>query len=209
MDIWPQMTLAGGPVQMTERTLRDQSRPVLDHYDPAFIEFFIHTTELLQKVFHTHYDVIILQTKAILGLETAAAGLISPGNQVFDLVSGVFVKWFELFIYKHGGETIELAVSYNDSIDPEDVRRKLKGEPGIKFLSVVHSETPSVTINPMREIRAIAREHGVLTIVDTVSGLGEELMSPENWGMDVAIAGPQKCLGGPPGLSLLSGRPSA
>ncbi len=209
MDTWPQMTLAGGPVQMTERTLRDQSRPMLYHYDPAFIEFFSHTTELLQKVFRTRYDVVILQAEAILGLEGAAACLISPGDKVLNLVSGVFGKWFELFIEKHGGETIELAVPYNDSIDPEDVRRKLEAEPSIKFLSVVHSETPSATINPMREIGAIAREHGVLTIVDTVSGLGGELMSPEDWGMDVAIAGPQKCLGGPPGLSLLSVSPAA
>ena len=54
-------------------------------------------------------------------------------------------------------------------------------------------------INPVQEIGAIAHEFGVLTMVDTVSGLGGELLSPEEWGMDIAIAGPQKCLGGPPG----------
>ena len=182
MDTWPQMTLAGGPVQMTDRTLRDQSRPMLYHYDPAFIEFFSHTTELLQKVFRTRYDVVILQAEAILGLEGAAACLISPGDKVLNLVSGVFGKWFELFIEKHGGETIELAVPYNDSIDPEDVRRKLEAEPSIKFLSVVHSETPSATINPMREIGAIAREHGVLTIVDTVSGARRRTDEPRGLG---------------------------
>ena len=55
----------------------------------------------------------------------------------------------------------------------------------------------------------VAREFGVLTMVDTVSGLGGELYSPEEWGMDVAVAGPQKCLGGTPGLTLMSVSPAA
>ena len=150
-----------------------------------------------------------MQGEAILGLEAAAAGLLSPGDKVLNLVSGVFGKWFEDFIHKYGGETIELAVPYNDAIDPEDVRQALHANPGVKFLSVVHSETPSGTHNPVQEIGAVAHEFGVLTMVDTVSGLGAELLSPEEWGMDIAIAGPQKCLGGTPGLSLMSISPAA
>jgi len=201
--------MASGPVQVMDRTLRDAARPVLYHYDPAFIQLFARTSDLLQQVFRTRYDVVIMQGEAILGLEAAAAGLISPGDKVLNLVSGVFGKWFEDFIHKYGGETIELAVPYNEAIDPEDVRRALHANPGVKYLSVVHSETPSGTQNPLREIGAIAREFGVLTMVDTVSGLGGELLSPEEWGLDIAIAGPQKCLGGTPGLSLMSISPAA
>lgn len=206
---WPVLNLAAGPVEVSARTLRDGGRPVLYHYDPAFIEFFAHTSTLLQRVFRTEYDVVMLQGEAILGLEAAAASLISPGDKVLNLVSGVFGKWFQDFIERYGGETIELAVPYNEAIDPEDVRRTLNANPGIKFLSVVHSETPSGTHNPLREIGRIAREFSVLTMVDTVSGLGGELLSPEEWGLDVAVAGPQKCLGGPPGLSLISVSPAA
>ncbi len=209
MKNWPKMNLAAGPVELTERTLRDQSRPVLYHYDPAFIELFEHTSALLQKVYQTRYDVIIMQGEAILGLEAAAACLISPGDKVLNLVSGVFGKWFELFIEKYGGEAVELAVPYNDAVAPEDVRAALKRTPGIKFLSVVHSETPSGTVNAVQAIGPIAREFGVLTIVDTVSGLGGEPLCPEEWGIDVAVAGPQKCLGGPPGLSLMAISPEA
>ncbi|GIK39122.1 MAG: aminotransferase [Chloroflexota bacterium] len=209
MDNWPIMTLSGGPVELTERTLRDQSRPVLYHYDPAFIELYERTCQLLQQVFQTRYDVVMMQGEAILGLEAAAACLISPGDKVLNLVSGVFGKWYQLFIEKYGGETVELAVPYNEAIDPEDVRRALAENPGIKFLSVVHSETPSATVNPVQHIGPIAKEFGVLTIVDTVSGLGGELLSPEAWGIDLAVAGPQKCLGGSPGLSLMSISPDA
>mgnify|MGYP000978297674 CR=1 FL=1 len=72
MKAWPQMNLAGGPVQLNEKTLRDQSRPVLYHYDPAFIDFFEHTCNLLKDVYHTNYDVVIMQGEAVLALESAA-----------------------------------------------------------------------------------------------------------------------------------------
>src|SRR5215210_4766927 len=206
---WPRLNLAAGPVQVTDQTLRDAARPILYHYDPAFIELFARTSGLLQEVFRTKYDVVIMQGEAILGLEAAAAGLLSPGDKVLNLVSGVFGKWFEDFIHKYGGETIELAVPYNEAIDPEDVRKALHANPGVKYLSVVHSETPSGTHNPVKEIGAICKEFGVLTLIDTVSGLGGELLSPEEWNLDVAIAGPQKCLGGTPGLSLISVSPAA
>ena len=206
---WPRLNLAAGPVEVMPRTLRDQGRPILYHYDPAFIELFGRTSGLLQQVFRTEYDAVIMQGEAILGLEAAAASLISPGDKVLNLVSGVFGKWFQDFIEKYGGETIELAVPYDDAVDPEDVRRALHANPGVKFLSVVHSETPSGTHNPVREIGRVAHEFGVLTMVDTVSGLGGELYSPEEWGMDVAVAGPQKCLGGTPGLTLMSVSPAA
>ncbi len=209
MKNWPVMNLSGGPVELTSRTLRDMARPVMYHYDPAFIEFFDHTCQLLQQVYRTHYDVVIMQSEAVLGLEAAAACLISPGDKVLNLVSGVYGKFYQDFIEKYGGVTIEVAVPYNEAVDPDDVRRALQANPGIKFLSVVHSETPSGTVNPVKEIGAVAQEFGVMTIVDTVSGLAGEVLSPEEWGMDVAIAGPQKCLGGPPGLSLMAISPAA
>ena len=206
---WPEFNFAAGPVEVSARTLRDIGRPVMYHYDPAFIELFIRTETMLKQVFRTEYDVVIMQGEAMLGIEAAAASLIRPGDKVLNLVSGIFGKWFEDFIAKNGGETIEVAVPYNDAIDPEDVRKALNANPGIKYLSVVHSETPSGTVNPVREIGQIAHEFGVLTMVDTVSGVGSELLSPEEWGMDIAIAGPQKCLSGTPGLAMLSISPAA
>jgi pyridoxamine---pyruvate transaminase len=206
---WPRLNLAAGPVEVSPRTLRDMAKPVLYHYDPAFIETFERTTDLLKQVFRTNNDVVVMQGEAILGLEAAAASLISPGDKVLNLVSGVFGKWFQDFIEKEGGVTVEVAVPYDDAIDPAAVRRALAADPQIRFLSVVHSETPSGTHNPVQEIGRIAQEFGVVTMVDTVSGLGGELLSPEEWGMDVAVAGPQKCLGGTPGLSLMAISPRA
>ena len=89
---------------------------------------------------------------------------------MLNLVSGVFGKWFEDFIHRYGGETIELAVAYNEAIDPQAVRDALNANPGVKYLSVVHSETPSGTINPLKEIGAVAKEFGVLRMLLNAKG---------------------------------------
>lgn len=209
MPSWPIMNLAAGPVETTQRTLRDTARPVLYHYDPAFLDLFGRTTDLLRQVFRTRHDVVIMQGEAVLGIEAAVASLVAPGDRVLCLASGVFGRWFGDLVRGVGGEPIELSVPNDDAIDPEAVRRALREQTGIALLTVVHSETPSGTVNPLREIGAIAREFGVPTVVDTVSGLGGEPLELEEWGIDVAIAGPQKCLGGPPGLSLLAVSPTA
>ncbi|MGC4190385.1 MAG: alanine--glyoxylate aminotransferase family protein [Thermomicrobiales bacterium] len=206
---WPRLTLASGPVDVPIETLRGMQRPSLYHYDPLFIEIFADTHALLASAFRTNHDTVIMQAEAVLGLEAAAASLIVPGDKVLNLVSGVFGKGFEGWIRAYGGEVVELAVPYNEAIDPEDVRRVLQTQPDIKYLSVVHSETPSGTVNPVKEIGAIAHEFGVLTIVDTVSGWLSEDVSPEEWGIDIAVAGPQKCLGSTAGLSLMTVSPAA
>lgn len=209
MTQWPRLTLASGPVDVPHDTLRAMQQPVVYHYDPVFIEHFARVTDMLQQVFQTSHDIVILQAEAIAGIEAAAACTIEPGTRVLNLVSGVFGKFFEDYIRRYGGETIELSVPYNAAIDPDDVRRILEIESDISVVSVVHSETPSGTINPVGDICRIAKEHGAVTIVDTVSGLGSHPVSPEKDGIDIAIAGPQKCLAGVPGLSLMAISPDA
>ena len=69
---------------------------------------------------------------------------------------------------------------------------------------MVHSETPSGTFNDCSLIGPIARSRGVITLADCVSSLGGMPLEPDAWQLDVCVAGPQKCLGGPPGMSLIS-----
>lgn len=206
---WPRMTLASGPVDVPLETLRAMQRPIVYHYDPVFLDEFRRVEALLKQVFQTQHDVVIMQGEAVLALEAAVASLIRPGTTVLNLVSGVFGDGYAGWIERYGGEVIEVRVPFDDAIDPESVRQALEAHPEISVLAVVHCETPSGTMNPIGEICRIAQEFDVRTIVDTVSGLGAESYSPEEWGIDVAVAGPQKCLGGVPGLALLAVSPKA
>ncbi|MDQ7839663.1 MAG: alanine--glyoxylate aminotransferase family protein [bacterium] len=209
MTSWPYMSMATGPGDVTVQTLRDHIRPMVHYTDPAFMELFERTTVLLQQVYRTRNDVVIMQGETVLGMEAVAASLVSPGDRVLALSSGLFGRWFRQLFAQSGAETIEVAVPDNEAIQPEDVRRALRQHRGIKVLSVIHCETPSGTINPVAEICKIAAEFGVLTVVDASLSLAGEALFPDTWGIDVAVAGPQKCLGGVPGLALLAVSPRA
>ena len=197
-------TLSAGPVEASERTLRAMSQPIYYHYDPQFAEVFDDTLAKLKAVFQTRQDVIILQGEALLGLEAAAACCFEEGDTVLNLVSGVYGAGYQGYIDMYGARSVEVRVPYNAAIDPDDVERALRAHPEVRFLTVVHSETPSGTLNPVREICTIAKRHGVLTIVDAVSSMGTLDIRPDEWGFDICVVGPQKALSAPPGLALIS-----
>lgn len=197
-------TMSGGPVEATDRTLRALSQQVFYHYDPDFKQIFADTTRKLKEVFQTKQDVIIMQGEALLALEAAAACCFQPGDKVLNLVNGVFGHEYAWYIDLYGAETVEIRVPYNEVIDPADVEKTLKADPDIKFLAVCHSETPSGTLNPVQEICTIAKEYGVITIIDAVSSMAGVDIRPDEWGFDICVVGPQKCISSTPGLGLVS-----
>jgi len=103
-----------------------------------------------------------------------------------------------------GAELSEIEVPYDDAIDPADVEEAFRLDPKIEVVSVVHCETPSGTLNPIKEIGTIAKAHGAVTIVDCVSSLGGVEIRPDEWELDVCVAGPQKCLAGPAAPTLVT-----
>jgi pyridoxamine--pyruvate transaminase len=200
----PDFTLSAGPVTATPRVLAALGSPIVYHYDPAFIERFRATERKLAQVFLTENDVLLMQGEAVLGLEAAARGLVQPGTKVLNLVQGVFGKGMGYWLKGFGAELHELEVAYNDAVDPADVERYLDDNPGIELVTVVHSETPSGTVCDVSAIGPIAHARGALTLVDCVSSLGGIAFETDAWQLDICVAGAQKCLGGPPGMSLMT-----
>jgi len=200
----PDFTLSAGPTMASPRVLAAQGAPITYHYDPAFLECFRRAERKLAEIFLTKNDVLLMQGEAVLGLEAAARSLVSPGTPVLNLVSGVFGKGMSYWLTDFGAQLHELEVAYNDSVDPGDVERYLDEHPEIELLTVVHSETPSGTLHDLAAIGPIARGHGVMTLVDCVSSLGGIEFRTDEWQLDVCVAGAQKCLGGPPGISLMT-----
>jgi pyridoxamine--pyruvate transaminase len=200
----PDFTLSAGPTMAPPRVLAALGSPITYHYDPAFLEAFRRTERKLGEVFRTKNDVLLMQGEAVLGLEAAARSLVQPGTPVLNLVSGVFGKGMGYWLKDFGAELHELEVAYNDVVDPEAVDRYLGEHDEIELVTVVHSETPSGTLNDVSAIGPIARSHGALTLVDCVSSLGGIPLETDAWQLDVCVAGPQKCLAGPPGMSLMT-----
>ena len=193
--------LSSGPVQGTDRTLRALSQQILYHHDPEFVEIFDQTTEKLKKLFKTKGDVIIMQGEALLGLEAAAFCSIEPGDKCLNLVSGIYGHLYAWYIESFGGKLVEVRTDYNKVINPADVEKAFQENPDIKIMSVVHSETPTGTLNPIKDICPIAKKHGAITIVDAVSSIGGTEVEVDDWGIDICCIGPQKCLASSPGIA--------
>lgn len=200
----PDFTLSAGPVAASPRVLAALGSPLLYHYDPVFLERFRATGEKLKRVFLTADDVLLLQGEAVLGLEAAARALVRPGTKALNLVQGIFGKGMGYWLRDFGAELHELEVPYNDAVDPGAVAAFLDAHPGIELVTVVHSETPSGTFADVSAIGPIAHEHGALTLADCVSSLGGMPLRADDWHLDVCVAGAQKCLGGPPGMTLMT-----
>ena len=200
----PDITLSAGPTMAYPEVLAAQGKQITYHYDPAFIELFRRTERKVGELFLTQNDVLLMQGEAVLGLEAAGRGLVHPGTPVLNLVSGVFGKGMGYWLKDFGAELHELEVPYNDSVDPADVERYLDEHPEIEVLTVVHCETPSGTLHDVAAIGPMAHGRGVLTIVDCVSSLGGIEFRTDDWQIDIAVAAAQKCLGGPPGITLMT-----
>lgn len=199
----PIFTLTTGPVDAYPAVLRALSRPVLYDYDPAFLAFYESVNDKVQRVFHTNTPPVILQGEPVLGLEAAAASLITKNDVVLNLVSGVYGKGFGYWAARYAKEVVELAVPYNDVLTADAVADFLKKRPDVAVVSICHHDTPSGTVNPVAEIGAVVRAAGKLFIVDSVSAFGGMDVLPETSFADIFVTGPNKCLGCPPGLTLL------
>jgi len=208
-DTEPVITLTSGPVNAYADVLRGLSRTVLYDYDPAFQLFYEKTVEKCQAAMRLSTKPVILQGEPVLGLEAAAASLIAPGDTVLNLASGVYGKGFGYWAKRYSPNLLEIETAYNEAIDPQAVADMLKAHPEISVVAVCHHDTPSGTINPINEIGALVAAHGAYLIVDAVSSFGGMNTHPEDCQADIYVTGPNKCLGAPPGLTMLGVSPRA
>jgi pyridoxamine--pyruvate transaminase len=199
----PDFTLSAGPTMSSLRVQQAQGRPMIFDYDPVFQERFRDTERKVAELFGTSKDVVLMQGEAILGIEAAARGVVRPGTKCLNLVSGVYAKWFTDWLREYGGEVVEVEVPYDEAIDPAQVQEALERHGDIELVALVHSETPSGIVNPLAEIAPMAKDAGALMFADVVSAVGGTEVDPDAWGVDICIGGPQKCLAGPPGMSLV------
>lgn len=200
----PTFTISAGPTAVSPEVLAALGSPVTYHYDPVFLEQFRRTERKVADIFRTRSEVILMQGEAVLGLEAAARSLVRPDMPVLNLVSGIFGKGMGYWLRDFGARVHEIEVPYNEVVHPAEVDAFLDAHPEIELVAVVHCETPSGTLHDLGAIGPIAKAHGALTLIDCVSSFGGMPLRPDDWRLDLCVAGPQKCLGGPPGMSLIA-----
>ncbi|PIO98651.1 aminotransferase class V-fold PLP-dependent enzyme [Pleomorphomonas carboxyditropha] len=149
-------------------------------------------------------DVLLVQAEAVVALEAVAASLGRPGVKAINIVTSPYGVWFGRWLRRAGASVVEIRAEAARPVSARAVAATLDAHPDAQLLAVVHAESASGIRNPLETILSLARERGVLTVVDAVASLGGHPFAADALGADVVVAGPQKALAGPAGISAVA-----
>lgn len=172
--------------------------------DGRFYDFYKETCEKIAKMLKTKNEVRVLSGEGILGLEAACASLTEKGDRVLIIENGIFGEGFADFVKLYGGDPFFFRGDRKHKINVEELKKFLDKDSDFKYATVVHCDTPSGMLNDIDEICPLLKERGILTVVDSVAAMGGEDINVDEWKIDIALGGSQKCISAPPGLTLVS-----
>jgi len=200
-----QLLMLPGPTNVPSRVMRAMAKPIINHRGPEFRELHRRILDNLRFVFETKGDVFVLTASGTGGVECAIRNILSNGDKVAVPVNGVFSQRLAKAVTAFGGKGVEIPIEWGKGITPKQVEDLFVAEKNIKALAVVYNETSTgATTRNIKEIGKICHDNGALFVVDAISILGGDELPVDEWGVDICIAGSQKCLMTPPGLVVLS-----
>jgi alanine-glyoxylate transaminase/serine-glyoxylate transaminase/serine-pyruvate transaminase len=195
-----------GPTNVPDRVLRAIDFPTMDHRSPDFADLGKSVLAGMKRVFNsTKGEVVIYPASGTGAWEAALVNTLSPGDQVLMAETGHFAALWQKMAARLGLEVEFLPGDWRHGADPEAIEKRLRADTGkrIKAVCVVHNETSTGVVSRIPEVgKAIdAAKHPALFMVDTISSLASLDYRHDEWGVDVTVAGSQKGLMLPPGLS--------
>jgi alanine-glyoxylate transaminase / serine-glyoxylate transaminase / serine-pyruvate transaminase len=194
--------LGPGPSLIAPRVMRAMAAPVLSHLDPDFVPLLDDVRASLRRLFRADDNALTIATSGTgtSAMEAAVANAVSDGMRAVVIVTGYFGDRLAQIVERYGAGVRRIDVEWGRAVDPQQLRDELK-RAGADVIGIVHAETSTGVRNPVKELAAIARQHGALTIVDTVTSLGGHEVDLAGWGVDIAYSCSQKCIGAPAGMS--------
>src|SRR5579864_2435734 len=194
-----------GPTNVPDRILRAIDRPTIDHRGPEFRQLGQELLEGLKEIFRTEGPVALYGASGTGAWEAALVNTLSPGDRVLAFETGHFAA-----LWKQLAERLGIAVDFvpgdwQHGVDPAELEARLAVDKAhaIKAVMVVHNETSTGVTSRVAEVRAAIdrAKHPAMLFVDTISSLASIDYRHDEWGVDVTVAGSQKGLMLPPGLS--------
>jgi alanine-glyoxylate transaminase / serine-glyoxylate transaminase / serine-pyruvate transaminase len=194
-----------GPTTVPDRILRAIDMPVIDHRGPGFGRLGLEVLEGLKHVFQTRQPVVIYPASGTGAWEAALVNTLSPGDRVLMFETGHFASLWQKMAVRLGLQTEFILTDWRRGADAAALEAKLSEDKthAIKAVCVVHNETSTGVTSRIPLVRKAidAAGHPALLLVDTISSLGSIDYRHDEWGVDVTVAGSQKGLMLPPGLS--------
>jgi alanine-glyoxylate transaminase/serine-glyoxylate transaminase/serine-pyruvate transaminase len=187
------------------RVLRAMAQPLVGHLDPEFLKVMNETQELLRWVFQTQNQLTIpVSGTGSAGMEAALCNFIEPGDKVLIGVNGYFGERMVEMAGRYGAQVDRLDRAWGDVYAPDEIEAAVQGK-GYKLVGIVHAETSTGALQPhVKEIAAAVHKHGALLVLDCVTSLAGAPVKIDEWDVDIAYSGTQKCLSAPPGLAPLT-----
>ncbi|MCH2694903.1 MAG: alanine--glyoxylate aminotransferase family protein [Acidobacteriia bacterium] len=199
----PKRILMGpGPSDVDPLVLKAMAAPLIGHLDPAFLNLMDNIQQLLRKLFETNNRLTLpISATGSAGMEAAFVNLIEPGDSVTVCVNGVFGERMSDIVVRSGGTLSRVETSWGKGPDVDAIRESLLlNHP--KILAVVHAETSTGVLTHLSKIRELLNEFPeTLLLVDCVTSLGGHSVGVDQYQVDFAYGGTQKCLSCPPGLA--------
>lgn len=195
-----------GPVTVAEPVLAAMSKPLIDHRGPEFAQLLQRIGGRLQPIFGTQSEPLLLGASGTGGLEAAVTSLFQPGEKLLAAPIGVFGRRLVAIAQARGCKVDVLETAWGHALDAGELEKRLDSvaHDGYAGLLLTHNETSTGVQNDLEAIAKVTRGRDLLTVVDSVSGLGASPFSMDAWGFDVVVSASQKALGAPPGVAMVA-----
>lgn len=195
-----------GPTPVPEDVLRAVGRPMMNHRGPEYMALQRRLIEGLKQAFQTANDLQIFPAAGTGGLEAAVVNVLSPGDTVVAMPVGSFGERFAEIAGVYGADVRRVSEEWGRAARPERLAEALRAAPGARAVLLTHNETSTGVLNDIRALAATVRELApdALILVDSISGMLAADIRPDEWDLDVVVAGSQKAWMIPPGLTFLS-----
>jgi alanine-glyoxylate transaminase / serine-glyoxylate transaminase / serine-pyruvate transaminase len=206
-----------GPSPVPDRISRAFSMPTIDHRGPEFGPLGLAVLAGMKRIFQTQHPVVIYPASGTGAWEAALVNTLSAGDHVLMYETGQFATLWKKIADRLGIKTEFIGLpgleGWRKGVQSELIEARLRADTAhaIKAVCVVHNETSTGVTSDIKAVRdAMDRAgHPALLLVDTVSGLGSADYKHDAWGVDVSVAGSQKGLMMPPGISFNALSPKA
>ncbi len=187
-----------GPTEVRREVLETMLAPMLPHRGAEFETMFGRIVESLKPIFRTSRPVYVSTSSATGFMEMAVR--CSPPGAILSLVNGAFSERFADIAKSCDRNVTVLQANWGDVVSLDDVEAALHAKRYVA-LTVVHSETSTGALTSLEPLANLAREHDVLVLVDSVTGIAGAPVETDGWDLDVVLTGSQKALALPPGLA--------
>ena len=192
-----------GPVDIDEEILLEMSHPMTAHYGTEWMKVFDGVRDKLKRIIGTKGDLFLIVGSGHAGLDAVIGNVVEEDDKVINIVNGYFGNRCAEITELHGAKSIRIESQWGESVDLEKLIQTIQKEDRIKLITVVHNETSTGVLNPVKNISQIAKKYGIPIFVDAVSSIGASEFRMDEWGIDFCTTASQKGLGAPPGIAII------